>query len=137
VLFWLNPAPAKPPIFSKPDGDSVAHRFGEDDMLSQATNAVAMDEGVALDDLAVGTEVEVETVHHTYRVKNLGNSEVLISGHPVYCPKPLVVKFIGSTMGFPDLRLAFIGPGMRMEFRHPERGLIHTSRVQSIRPVVQ
>ena len=79
--------------------------------------------------------VEVKTRHHVYRIENRGDGQVLISGHPEYCPEPVVVKFIGSTWGVPALKLEFIGPGMSMEFRHPERGLIHTSAVEEFRVV--
>ena len=91
------------------------------------------DEGVAMDELSVGAMVEVETGHHTYRVENRGGGKVLISGHPVYCPEPVLVDLHGSIGGATMIKMWFIGRGLKMEFRHPEFGVIRTSRAQNIR----
>lgn len=92
----------------------------------------AGEEGVSLDDLAVGAVVEVVTGHHTYRLENLGNGEVLISGHPVYCPDPVRVELHGSVGDGNIIKMWFIGRNMRLEFRHPNLGLVQTSRVREI-----
>ena len=68
-----------------------------------------------------------------YRIENRGDGEVLISGHPEICPDPVLVSFHGSTWGTPMLKLRFIGREMNMEFSHPERGIVRTSRVREIR----
>jgi hypothetical protein len=88
--------------------------------------------GIALDDLADGTVLEVETRHHVYRVKNLGDGRALISGHPEYCPEPVQVDMIGSDWGG-DSRLRFVGKGANLEFWHPVRGMVRTSRVLDVR----
>ena len=77
--------------------------------------------------------VNVETANHLYRIENRGGGEVLISGHPKICPAPVLVSFHGSTWGTPMLKLRFIGRDMSMEFRHPEQGVVRTSRVRDIR----
>ncbi|MGH9592513.1 MAG: hypothetical protein ACRD5L_05435, partial [Bryobacteraceae bacterium] len=55
------------------------------EVLNPGAEPEAQD-GIALDDLAVGAMVELETGHHTYRFENLGEGKILISGHPTYCP---------------------------------------------------
>jgi hypothetical protein len=97
------------------------------------------EEGIALDDLAVGAMLEVETRHTTYRIENLGDGKVLISGHPEYCPEPIEVEMIGSNWAGDFPRMRFIGKGARLEFWHPVRGIIRTSRIMEVRertPVV-
>jgi hypothetical protein len=92
-----------------------------------------VENGIALDDLTVGAVVEVETGHHTYRIENCCNGKILISGHPTYCPKPVFVELHGSTGGNAVLKFHFIGRGMHLEFRHPELGVIRTSRIKDVR----
>jgi hypothetical protein len=92
----------------------------------------ADEEGVSLDDLEVGTVVEVVTVHHTYRLENRGGGAVLISGHPVYCPEPVLMWLHGSVSDSHVIKMWFIGRGMRLELRHPTLGLVQTSRVREI-----
>ncbi len=88
--------------------------------------------GVDLDQLPTGAVIDVETDHHTYRVENRGDGRALISGHPKYCPEPVLVDLHGATAGYVLLKMRFIGRGMRMEFRHPVLGVICTSRVREI-----
>jgi hypothetical protein len=92
----------------------------------------AGEEGVFLDDLAVGAVVEVVTGHHTYHVENRGGGAVLISGHPVYCPEPVLMWLHGSVSDSHVIKMWFIGRGMRLELRHPTLGLVQTSRVREI-----
>jgi hypothetical protein len=91
------------------------------------------EDGIHLDELPVGAVIDVETDHHNYRVENRGDGRALISGHPEYCPEPVLVDLHGSTAGCGAiLKVRFIGRGMGMEFRHPVRGVISTSRVREI-----
>ena len=92
-------------------------------------------EGLALDELPVGAVIEVETGHHTYRIENLGCGDVMISGHPVYCPEPVRAEFYGSINGAGGIKMWSIVPGLRMEFRHPQFGPVQTSRVKAVREV--
>ena len=87
---------------------------------------------VSLDDLEVGAVVEVVTAHHTYRLENRGSGAVLISGHPVYCPEPVLMWLHGSVSDSHVIKMWFIGPGMRLELRHPTLGLVQTSRVREV-----
>jgi hypothetical protein len=91
--------------------------------------------GVSLNQLPLGAVVEVETKNTKYRIENRGEGQVMISGHPIFCPDPVLVDFHGSTWGTPMIKTRFIGRGMQMEFQNPEIGLVHTTRVREIREV--
>jgi hypothetical protein len=91
--------------------------------------------GVYLEKLPLGGVLEVETAHRTYVIENRGDGRMLISGHPKFCPEPVLVKFSGSTWGHSMLKLRFIGRGMFLEYRHPDWGMIRTSRIQEIREI--
>jgi hypothetical protein len=104
-----------------------------DDAINRAICQSEIEGGVSLDELPVGAVLDVQTANTLYRVENRGDGEVLISGHAEICPTPVQVVFYGSTWGTPMLKLRFIGREMRMEFFHPERGIVRTSRVREIR----
>ena len=103
-----------------------------DDAINRAICQSEIEGGVGLDELPLGAVLDVQTVNNLYRIENRGDGEVLISGHPEICPTPVLVNFHGSTWGTPMLKVRFIGREMRMEFRHPERGIVRTSPVQEI-----
>jgi hypothetical protein len=86
-----------------------------------------------LGDLPVGAVLEVETKNRSYRLESRGDGRVLISGHPRHCPEPVLVSIHGSTWGKCMLKVRFIGRGMHLEYRHPTRGVIRTSRIREIR----
>jgi hypothetical protein len=90
-------------------------------------------QGVFLKELARGEIIEVETKHHSYRVENCGKGQILISGHPEYCPHPVLVDVYGSTWGGTMLKPGFIGRDMHLEFCHPRYGVVQTSRIREIR----
>jgi hypothetical protein len=90
--------------------------------------------GVSLGDLPPSTVLEIQTQHHRYTAVVLGESQALLSGHPEYCPEPVLVAIAGSTWGGSMLKLRYIGRGMHLEFCHPEyRTPIVTSRIQEVR----
>jgi len=90
--------------------------------------------GVFLHDLLPSTVLEIQTMHHCYRAVLLGGSDALISGHPEFCPEPVLVAIAGSTWGGSMLKLQFVGRGMHLEFHHPEYPTpIITSAIQDIR----
>jgi hypothetical protein len=90
--------------------------------------------GVSLGDLPPSTVLEIQTQHHRYTAVFLGESQVLISGHPEFCPEPVQVAIAGSTWGGSMLKLRYIGRGMHLEFCHPEyQTPIVTSRIQEVR----
>lgn len=97
-------------------------------------SAVPLDSGaVNIDELPIGATLEIETGHTTYRMENRGQGQVLISGHPEYCPEPVLVDFQGSVGGPALLKAWYIEPGLKMAFQHPKFGTVRTSRVRSIR----
>jgi hypothetical protein len=90
--------------------------------------------GVLLSALPPSTVLQIETQHHRYTAVLLGGSEALISGHPEYCPEPVLVAIAGSTWGGTMLKQRYIGRGMHLEFCHPDYHTpIVTSRIQEIR----
>ena len=90
--------------------------------------------GVYLEDLSPSTVLQIQTMHNCYTAVLLGRGQALISGHPEYCPHPVLVAIAGSTWGGSMLKLHFIGRGMHLEFRHPEyQTPIVTSTIQAIR----
>ena len=91
--------------------------------------------GVYLNHIATNTQIEVETQNRRYTLWVRENGEVLIWGHPVYCPAPTRVRISGSNWGGSMLKAGFIGRGMHMEFRHPEHQTVVTSRVREVREV--
>jgi hypothetical protein len=103
-----------------------------DDAINRAICQSEIEGGVSLDELPVGAVLNVQTSNNLYRIEHRGDGKVLISGHPEICPEPVLVSFHGSTWGTPMLKIRFIGRDMRMEFFHPERGIVRTSRVREI-----
>jgi hypothetical protein len=104
-----------------------------DDQINRDFIRSEIEGGVYLEDLPDGTELEIRTENRCYRLLYCGQGQVLISGHPKFCPKPVLVKFQGSTWGGSLVRLAYIGRGMRLEFRHPEHQTIITSPIVEIK----
>ena len=76
--------------------------------------------GVFLGDLPPSTVLQIHTQHHCYTMLLLGDGSALISGHPRYCPEPILVLIAGSTWGGSMLKRRFVGRGMHLEFHHPE-----------------
>jgi hypothetical protein len=89
--------------------------------------------GAYLDYLSEGAVLEVETNNHRYTIVNRGGGEALISGHPQYCPEPVLVRVVGSTWGGSMVKMRLIGRGMYLEFWHPTYRTIRTSRIVDVR----
>jgi hypothetical protein len=93
-----------------------------------------IDGGVKLQDLGPGSTLHIRTQHTLYLVLVVAGNLALISGHPRYCPQPVLVEIAWSTWGGSILETHFIGRGMRLEFRHPKyRTPIVTSPIHEIR----
>ncbi|MBI1786610.1 MAG: hypothetical protein HYR60_03535 [Acidobacteria bacterium] len=92
--------------------------------------------GVYLHDLPSDSVLEIQTQNRSYKVIHRGQCQALISGHPEFCPEPVMVRIDGSSWGGSMLKTAFVGRGMHLEFSHPNyRGPIITSRILEIRQV--
>jgi hypothetical protein len=89
--------------------------------------------GVHLGDLSPGTVIEVQTRNRAYTLQYQGSGQALISGHPVFCPEPVLVDIHGSTWGGSMLKARFIGRGMCLEFGHPAYQPITTSVIVDVR----
>src|SRR5271169_2524233 len=114
------------------------HLFRSHPNLSDEVNRniaqAEIEGGVFLNDLPPATVLEIQTQHHCYLVVLLSDNNALISGHPQYCPEPILVAIAGSTWGGSMLKRRFVGRGMHLEFCHPAYSTpIVTSRVQEIR----
>ena len=120
---------AQLPLFFRPHpnlSDAVNHNIIQSEIEG----------GVSVMDLAPETTLLVHTQHTCYTVVILEDGRALISGHPQYCPRPILVQLEGSTWGGSMLKPRYIGRGMCLEFRHPMYGApIVTSRIQDIQPV--
>ena len=88
--------------------------------------------GVDLRELPPETVLKVRTRNREYTIVNKGSGQALISGHPDYCPEPVLVQIKGSTWGGAMLKKQFIGRGMRLEFETEEKGPVTTSPILEI-----
>jgi len=103
------------------------------DEVNSAIVRSEVEGGVFLDSLAPGTTLEVQTENRAYHIVAQGKGKALISGHPDFCPLPVLVGIHGSTWGGSMLKVGYLGRGMRMEFGHTPFGVITTSRIREIR----
>jgi hypothetical protein len=88
--------------------------------------------GVHLNLAAPESVFEIRTQNHSYTLVHKGEGQALISGHPTFCPEPVLVHVLGSTWGGTMLKMRYIGRGMRLEFEHPEHRSIVTSPILDI-----
>ena len=118
-------------------GSLTSTSFPHANLSSQVNHNIIHSEiegGVDLRDLPQESTLEIETQNRSYTIVHCGAGEALISGHPEYCPEPVLVKIEGSNWGGSMLKPSFVGRGMHLEFRHPgyERPIV-TSRILEIR----
>lgn len=88
--------------------------------------------GVHLHSLVPGTVLQIRTKNRAYTLRYEGEYQALISGHPVFCPEPVLVSIHGSTWGGSMLKEHFIGRGMHLEFSHPTFQPITTSIIEDV-----
>ena len=88
--------------------------------------------GVDLYDVPPGTVLEVQTKNHIYTIVHKARGQVLISGHPEFCPSPVEVRIHGSTWGGSMIMNHYLGRGMHLEFAHPVHQVVITSRIVDI-----
>ena len=90
--------------------------------------------GVYLWDLPIDGQLEIQTQNRAYVLVKEHDGNVLLSGHPEFCPSPTPVTISGSNWGGTMLKEGFVGRGMHLEFQHPNyKGPIITSRILEIR----
>ena len=88
--------------------------------------------GVYLSGLDEGAELEIRTENRSYCFVYHGCGHAMLSGHPQFCPEPVLVRIHGSTWGGSMIKSEYIGRGMRLEFRHPDYKTVVTSRILEI-----
>jgi hypothetical protein len=94
--------------------------------------------GVYLKDLPEEATLEVVTRNRGYTLTIRRDGSALISGHPEFCPEPVLVRIAGCNWGGSMLKTAYLGRGMHLEFRHPDyKGPIVTSPIVDIRLLPQ
>src|ERR1700680_3928190 len=98
------------------------------------TIAAPLLEAVDCHNLTRGSVIEVETKGHHYRMEYLGEDTIQISGHPRFCPTPVLAKFHGSINHEGVFKAGFIGKGTHLVFRPLDESLpIATSEITEIR----
>ncbi len=111
-----------------------APHFNLSDEVNRHIVQSEIEGGVFLKDLPPDTVLQIQTEHHLYTAVLVDVDSAMISGHPEYCPQPVLVAIAGSTWGGSMLKRRFVGRGMRLEFSHPEyKTPIVTSSIQEIR----
>lgn len=110
-----------------PDSHLTAKTQGEEFRKPQP------EDGVYLEDLADGAELELETKNHHYKIVKSAHAQARISGHPQICPEPVTVEIEGSSRrGLVGFKPGFIGRGMHLTFEHPIYHTVTTSRILQI-----
>lgn len=91
-------------------------------------------EGISLKSLHVGSVIDLETKNHHYKIEYLGGEKAWISGHPAFCPRPVMVQVQGS-IGH-SAESGFIGHGMRLVFRRLDDSRpVTTSEIKGVKVV--
>ena len=105
-----------------------------DDAVNHNLVQSEIEGGVFLRDLPSATVLQIQTQNHCYTAVLVNEGSALLSGHPEYCPQPVLVAISGSTWGGSMLKRRYVGCGMHLEFRHPQyQTPIVTSRIKEIR----
>jgi hypothetical protein len=90
-------------------------------------------DGVQLAELEEGSVIDIETQSRHYSVEYLGGDRVRISGHPQWCPTPVVVRLEGSLRNSGAFEPGFVGSGMHIVFqRFDDRPPVTTSEVKDL-----
>jgi len=79
--------------------------------------------------LKPGSLIDVETMSRHYRIECLGGSTIRISGHPQFCPTPVVAQLQGAVTGEGALEEGMIERGMRLAFVIGDDFPLTTSKV--------
>jgi hypothetical protein len=79
--------------------------------------------------LKPGSLIDVETTSRHYRIECLGGDMIRISGHPRFCPTPVVAQLQGSVTSEGTLEDGIIERGMPLVFLLAENVPVTTSKV--------
>ena len=83
--------------------------------------------------LVPGSLIDVETKSRHYRIECLGGNSIRVSGHPEFCPNPVMASLQGSLDRDGTLEIGYIACGMRMIILLDDTHPITTSRVLHVR----
>jgi len=83
--------------------------------------------------LPPGSLIDVETQSRVYRIECMGGNSVRVSGHPEFCPNPVMASLQGSLDRDGTLETGFIACGMRMILLLEDTQPITTSRIVHVR----
>ncbi len=83
--------------------------------------------------LIPGSLIDVETKSRHYRIEYLGGNSIRVSGHPEFCPDPVMATLQGSLDRDGTLETDFIACGMRMIILLGDAQPITTSRILHVR----
>ena len=79
--------------------------------------------------LEPGSVIDVETTARHYRIECLGGNSVRISGHPQFCPTPVLAELEGSVTGEGTVEEGVIEPGMCLALVIAKQYPMRTSKV--------
>jgi hypothetical protein len=89
--------------------------------------------GIQIRNLSPGSFLDVETKNRHYKIECLGGNSVQISGHPQYCPKPILAELAGSVDRDGVYETGTIKPGMHLLFMPGNKYPVTTSRILRVR----
>jgi hypothetical protein len=79
--------------------------------------------------LEPGALIDVETTSRHYQIECLGGSMVRVSGHPRFCPTPVVAQLEGSVTSEGTIEEGIIERGMRLVLLFDDHIPVTTSKV--------
>ena len=82
--------------------------------------------------LEPGSLIDVETTSRHYRIECLGGSNVRVSGHPRFCPTPVLAQLEGSVTTEGTIEDGMIERGMRLVFLFEDHIPVTTSKVLNV-----
>jgi hypothetical protein len=100
------------------------------------TEKAELPEGLYLTNLDTGSAVDLKTKSRHYRIEYLEGDRIRISGHPLWCPMPVLARLHGSRGDSGGFKGGYIGCGMRLVFERLDNHIpITTSEITDIRVV--
>ena len=89
--------------------------------------------GLHLRGLKRGSVIDFETKSRHHKIEYLGKGQVRVSGHPKWCPTPVLAQLEGSLGDSGALERDFVGRGMHLLFRRSDCIPVTTSEITEIR----
>jgi hypothetical protein len=84
-----------------------------------------------------GSLIDVETTSRHYRIECLGGNSIRISGHPQFCPTPVVAHLEGSVTSEGAIEDGIIERGMRLVCLIEDHVPLTTSKIVHVTPIDQ